>query len=617
LIPSLRLWARAFGIDADVERLIAGAAAGVPDAAATVTPDDPELLPLRDRAEATRLLAQRESVAPLPSRRCRVVIASTFTAQPLIPSLRLWARAFGIDADVEVTDFDQLEAALLSPSGVFRTAPIDSVRVVLVRAEELAADPSARLARARGLLDAIQAFATDRVSLVVGSLPPPLTPTSASERSQLDELRAEWRQRLESVRGVEILDVAGVVERLGSVAAGNPASEATSRLPWSAGACRDLGIEVARSVRRRFRLPAKVVAVDCDGTLWRGVVAEDGVEGLGVGADGTDRAFQLFQQRLRDLKERGVLIALVSRNEEADVWRVFDEHPGMVLRREDIAAWRIGWQPKSQMLTELTNETGLSADAFVFLDDDPAVRMEVEANAPGVLVVPLPAEPADRLATLAALWCFDGAEPTAVDQARTQMLRAERDRQQVKGNATDMASYLRDLGLVVSIHGATDAELPRLAQLTQRTNQFNTSLRRRSLDEMRALGHETTVLSLLARDRFGEYGLVGMAILEAEGTDSVRLDTLLMSCRALGRGIEHVLLHVVAETARGRGANCLRAAWTKGPRNGPAIGFLRESGFVEESEGTLAVGLDRAFELPSHICLEAEWSQLGLLRTSP
>ena len=598
---------------ADVERLISGrpadhvhattAAAG---SAGSLSSENPELLPLRDRADATRDLADRAPVAAAASRHCRVVIAATFTAQPLAPALRLWARAFGVDADVEVAGFDQLETALLSPSGAFRAGPGDALRVVLVRGEELAAEPAARLARARGLLAAIEQFTTDHGALIVGSLPPPLSPIGAPERSEGDALRAEWLQRLESIRGVEIVDVAGVVERLGSIAAGNAASEVMARMPWSPAACRDLGIEVARSVRRRFVPPAKVIAVDCDGTLWRGVVAEDGVGGLGVGGDGPDRAFQLFQRRLRELKDRGLLIALVSRNEEADVWRVFDEHPGMVLRREDVAAWRIGWQPKSQLLAELVMEMGLSPEAFVFLDDDPANRMEVAANAPGVLVVPLPGEPVERVAALSALWCFDGAEPTEVDQARTQMLGEERERQQVQREATDMASYLRDLHLVVSIHAATEAELPRLAQLTQRTNQFNTSLRRRTLDEVRGLTKEHTVLSLEAKDRFGEYGLVGLAVLEWDAPESARLDTLLMSCRALGRGIEQALLHVVVELALAHGASCLRAAWVDGPRNSPALAFLRESGFVEESDGSFAARLDRPFELPSHVSLETE-----------
>ena len=588
---------------ADVERLITGSLPDEVDARTVVLPKAPELLPLLDRADATRALADRPELHEAQYH-ANVVIASTFTVEPLLPSLRLWVREFGIDASIEMAGFDQLETSLLSPTGTLRAAPGGAVRVVLVRGEELGVEPAARLARARGILDAIEGFAKAVGSLVVGSLPPALTPLSEGERSQLEALRSEWHGRLERISGVEILDIAGVVERLGTVASRSAVNEASSRMPWSAAACRDLGIEIARSVRRRFVPPAKVIAVDCDGTLWRGVVGEDGVEGLGVGPDGADRAFQLFQRRLRELKDRGVLIAIVSRNEEADVWRVFDEHPGMILRREDIAAWRIGWQPKSQMLAELAAEMGFSPNTFVFVDDDRAVRMEVAANAPGVLVVPLPDEPADRSQALAALWCFDGVQPTAVDQARTQMLHEERDRLQLQRAATDMESYLRDLGLVVTVGLVTDAEMPRVAQLTQRTNQFNTSLRRRSLDEVRALAKEATVLTLSARDRFGEYGLVGVAIIGREASGGATLDTFLMSCRALGRGVEQTLLHAVGETARARGAAALQADWVTGPRNAPAVTFLRASGFVESPSGTLVASLDHGFGLPTHVALE-------------
>jgi FkbH-like protein len=388
-------------------------------------------------------------------------------------------------------------------------------------------------------------------------------------------------------------------------------------MPWSPAACRDLGIELSRAVRRRFVPPAKVIALDCDGTLWRGVVGEDGPTGVGVGADGHDRAFDVLQRRVLGLKARGVLLALVSRNEEADVWQVFEGHPGMVLRREDIAAWRIAWRPKSELLTELASSMGFSLDAFVFVDDDRAVRSEVEANAPAVTVLPLPDEPSDRPGALAALWSFDGAGATAVDLARTQLVQEEQQREQARQGATDMSTYLRDLGLVVSIHRATDEELPRLAQLTQRTNQFNVSLRRRTLEEVTALARTAAVLSLTARDRFGDYGLVGMAIVAADGGEPT-LDTFLMSCRALGRGVEQTLLHAVGTVATGGsgaladdpGQTRIRAPWVDGPRNAPAIDFLRESGFRDLEPGVLAVEVNGGFAVPSHIALEMDEAAL-------
>src|SRR6185369_2434780 len=168
----------------------------------------------------------------------------------------------------------------------------------------------------------------------------------------------------------------------------------------------------------------------------------------------------------------------------------------------------------------------------------------------------------------------------------------------------DMASYLRDLGLVVEVRPATDADLPRVAQLTQRTNQFNVSMRRRVLDDVRALTRDATVLSLSARDRHGDYGLVGVGIVAATDREGVaELDTFLLSCRALGRGVEDALLHVAAETARGHGADPLRAPWVAGPRNAPALAFLRENGFVDR-DGVLERSLDRPVALPSHISLQ-------------
>lgn len=562
-----------------------------------------ELLPLLDRAAVTRALAREDAAETPVTHHVRVVIAATFTAQPIETALRLWTRAFGIDAHVEFAAYGQAEAALLSRTGVFVASAPEDVRVLLVRAEDLAADAGARATRAFALLDAADRFASDHGSLIVGTLPPPLWSVSDPDRAALDELRSAWRQRLERNAAIEILNVDAVAERLGTMAARDARNETTTRNPWSADASRDLGIELARAVRRRFIPPRKVIAVDCDGTLWRGVIAEDGIEGIGVGADGHDRAFQLLQGRIRALRDRGVLIALVSRNEPADVWRVFDEHPGMILRRDDIAASRIAWRPKSTLLRELADELSFSLDAFVLLDDDPVVRSEVEANAPGVLVLPLPADPIERPAAVADLWSFDGAGPTAVDLARTRMVREERERSAAFEQVADMETYLRDLDLEVSVGAATPAEVPRVAQLTQRTNQFNTSLRRRTVDEIRELAATSTVLTLSARDRYGDYGLVGVAILAPPDDAVSELDSLLLSCRALGRGIEDALLHVIAERARGAGANVLRAACVLGPRNAPALEFLRASGFAPDAGGRMTLPLTDGIGLPRHVRL--------------
>ena len=292
--------------------------------------------------------------------------------------------------------------------------------------------------------------------------------------------------------------------------------ELKTRSPYSLALYQELGRETARLIRRRYRPSAKVLALDADNTLWGGIVAEEGAEAVEVGPDGTGRAFQLFQEAALKLRERGVLLVLVSRNEPEDVWAVFDNHPGMRLKRSHITASRINWKSKSQNLKELAAELNLGLDSFVFVDDDPANRQEVAANAPEVTVVPLPADPVEYCQALTQLWVFDSATRlTAEDRERAGMMLQEQERQQVRQAHAHLNDYLHDLKLQVEMREARAFDLSRVAQLEQKTNQFNLTLARRTLDQLKALGRSHSIYVVHAADRFGDYGLIGACILRA------------------------------------------------------------------------------------------------------
>jgi FkbH-like protein len=285
---------------------------------------------------------------------------------------------------------------------------------------------------------------------------------------------------------------------------------------------------------------------------------------------------------------------------------VFDNHPGMRLKRSHVTASRINWKPKSQNLKELAAELNLGLDAFVFVDDDPANRQEVAANAPEVTVLPLPADPAQYCRALTQLWVFDSATRlTAEDRERASMMQQEQKRQEVRKAHADLDDYLRDLKLQVEMREATPFDLSRLAQLEQKTNQFNLTLARRSLDQLKALGRGHSIYVVQAADRFGDYGLIGACILAADAADSTtyRLDALIMSCRALGRGIEEALLVGLLREVQSQGGTRLVAQYVPGPRNEPVRAFLRRVGFSEEAENRFVISAAGESRLPGHI----EW----------
>ena len=584
--------------------------------AAVELPADLEMLPLLDAGEATRALAGRFSEAPAGAQAVRVVVASSFTAQPLAGAMKIWGRAYGLELECEFAGYNQIAQTLLSGDSPF-AGNGTGVNVVLVDASDRVFESAGQAGGAlEELLGAIE-VARERMGagaqLLVGTLPPVVSSFATVDRSEYEDLRREWRTSLEKMAGVQIFDFAGVVEQVGIAASRDSQSEVLSRMPYSSVLYQALGIGLVRRILSTRRSPAKVVALDCDNTLWGGVVGEVGLNGISLGSDGKGRSYQLFQRQIKQLKERGLLLVVVSKNEEADVMRVFGEHPEMVLKAEDIAAWRVNWKHKSENLAELAEELNLGSDSFVLLDDDAAVRMEVGMRLPGVHVVPLPENAAGYCETLERLWLFDGAAATEADLKRTRMMQEEGQRRVEKGRAGNLEEYLAGLQLEVEMRGPDESEWARVAQLTQRTNQFNLSLKRRTVEEVQGLGADHRVLVLKARDRFGDYGLVGACILRQAAGGVCEIDTLLMSCRVLGRGVEDAFLHAMAKAAAEDGAGTLVAPFVEGPRNQLCKEFLKRSGFQEAQPNVWSLPLQELPALPKHLV----WASAKSMKETP
>ena len=597
-----------FALDsiADVQRAIAKGDRSVGAKELEVQlPSNPELLPLLDTAKAVAALSRPTSQTNSPaSTKTRVVIAATFVAQPVASALELFSRAFGMAAEIEFFDFNQVQQALLSAESAFHKNP-NGLNVVLVRPEDLrGANGAERQAVAEQLFSAIRQFvATTGEALAVSDLPPQVSTFEPGNRMALDELRIWWRRQLERIKGVEIVGFAEIIDEIGLIAAHDARMELEASAPYTPQVYQRLGVAIARAVRKRHVTPRKVLALDCDGTLWGGVVGEDGVEGLQLGAEGPGRGFRALQERILEFKKRGVLLVIVSKNLAEDVWKVIENHPGMVLRRKDFAGARINWKPKSENLRELAAELNLGLDAFVLLDDNPAERLEVEAACPQVTVVPLPAEAARFSETLAKLWLFDGAGGTTEDAQRNEYVQQDVARKSLQQSTGSLEDYLVSLELRVEMRQAREEDLPRVAQLTQKTNQFNLSLKRRTLQEIRALQPGFDIWVLSASDRFGDYGLVGGCIARVDN-GALMVDTLLVSCRALGRGVEDAFLHGIAQRAQSAGAKKLQATYAAGTRNEPIKHFLERGGFLSRENGTYELALTQIPPRPRHLKFE-------------
>ncbi|MCP9485392.1 MAG: HAD-IIIC family phosphatase [Gaiellaceae bacterium MAG52_C11] len=367
--------------------------------------------------------------------------------------------------------------------------------------------------------------------------------------------------------------------------------------------CAALAELVARHAAAYRGQARKVLALDLDGTVWGGIVGEAGLGGIEVGEDGVGLAFQDFQRELVKLQETGVLLVVCSKNNPADALEVFERHAGMVLRREHLAAERINWQDKATNLRDLAVELNLGLDSFVFLDDNPIERTWISQACPEVLVPELPDDAAERPAFLRAASWFERIEATAADRGRSASYREQRERRQFERTSTSFEDFLSSLEQEAIIDPVHEGSLSRAAQLCQRTNQFNLTTRRHTVAELESMSSDPDhdLFTLTVRDRFGDNGITGIAILRYAG-ELAEIETLLMSCRILGRKLEDAFLAFLARRAADRGASVLEGTFVRTAKNAQVETFYPDHGFERAEDGVYRLTLTQgAVESPASI----------------
>lgn len=400
--------------------------------------------------------------------------------------------------------------------------------------------------------------------------PPPPHGLSRQEQWQFSVIEERLAAQARSLPSLTVVDSATLRQRHPSADWHLGAKETAGHIPYTPEGFALLATAVMRAVAAERRAPFKAIAVDCDHTLWHGVCGEEGP--LGVSVTPAHRAIQEFL--LRQMRS-GMMLCLCSKNEESDVWAVFERNPGMVLKREHIAASRISWAPKSEGLSELARSLNIGLDAFIFLDDNPVEIAEIAARCPGVFPIALPSPLESSPGWLEHHWVFDSGRITAEDQARTRLVREAAQRERFRETTATLGDFIAGLQLQVRVAPAQPADLGRLAQLTQRTNQFNFTTLRRSEFELRRYLQEQDgrALAVEVRDRFGDYGTVGLVLYQLVGTVCC-VDTFLLSCRVLGRGVEHQVLAALAAEAIKAGAATIELPLRITAKNRPAADFV-------------------------------------------
>ncbi len=412
-----------------------------------------------------------------------------------------------------------------------------------------------------------------------------------------------------------IVDEDGVQSLHGKAQATDARLWYTARLPWSHDILRALTHEYLRYIRPLKGLARKCIILDLDNTLWGGVIGEDGLEGIQLGSEAPGNAYVAFQREIERLWRRGILLAISSKNNQDDAIAVFEKNPNMVLKLAHFAAQRINWEPKVDSIRQLAEELNLGLDSLVFLDDNPVERAKVRAELPQVLTPELPTEPSHYRDALLALGVFDTLALTDEDRNRNKLYAEQRVRKEYEATfSNNLDEFLAGLKMTVDIAPATSLTLPRLAQLTNKTNQFNLTTKRYNeaqISEMQARG--SLVFGMNVTDRFGDNGLVGLAIVVPRSYDAWEIDTFLMSCRVMGRGVETALMAAVCQLLREHEAKTLEGWYIPTAKNAPVKDFYPSHGFIVKdqiSDGSIQYSFDiRGGELaaPKWLSVHIKW----------
>ncbi len=352
----------------------------------------------------------------------------------------------------------------------------------------------------------------------------------------------------------------------------------------------------------------KCLVLDLDNTLWGGVLGEDGIDGIKLGGDYPGKAYSYWQQSLLQLSRNGVILTVCSKNNEADVVEAWEKNPHMILRREHFSALRINWRDKATNLRELADELNIGLDSMVFLDDNPSERELVKQMLPEVTVPDFPDKPYQLMPFFKQLVerYFRIYRVTEEDRAKTQQYRANAMRQAEMGRFADMESYLYSLDMQLEIIPADEHNLPRIAQMTQKTNQFNLTTKRYTEVEVKQrLEDGWHIYCMSVSDRFGDNGITGTIFLEPVDDTTVHIDTLLLSCRILGKGIEEAFVKTVLNLLRLDGYRHVTAAYLPTAKNGQTADFYDRMGMTciaTETDGTKRydLALDHVYEIHNY-----------------
>ncbi|MEM7144034.1 MAG: amino acid adenylation domain-containing protein [Verrucomicrobiota bacterium] len=510
-----------------------------------------------------------------------IQVTASFTAEPIEPILDAWMSTLGIDAHIAFSPYNQILQEALDPNSA-SSHNDKGINLFLVQSSRQFLDKEA--AEIEKALKSLSERAA--ASTIVIFCPHDIDSSTPSTEERRLIVKLNSNSRIHTISGDELSNLYPVPNPF------DTAAKTTGDIPYTEEAYAAIATVAARKISSITRRPHKVIVLDADNTLWKGVIGEDGIDGIDVNAP-----YRHLQKFMLQKHIEGCLLCLASKNNEREVIDVFTRHPGMILKEDHIAASKINWERKSENIREIARELHLGLDSFIFIDDNPAECEEVAANCPSVLSLNLPADPKDIPAFLDHVWALDAPphQTSQEDALRNEFYRQESQRNDLRESASSLAEFLAGLNLNTTISPSTEENHARVSQLSYRTNQFNANPTPRTQAELESILDTQQCLVVRAADRFGDYGLVGAMIYDV--SDAIlHVDTFLLSCRALGKGVERAMLIKLGDIATSHDAKQIAIHFTKTDRNEPCERFL--TSVATKTESTFSISSQDAAALP-------------------
>ena len=541
----------------------------------------------------------------------KLAVMGDCATQHLATALRGYGVYMGLGLSVLDTDYNQIDAQVMDPgSELYRFAP--NAVLIQMCTEKLyeafcaaplncrssfAEDTYARIVRiweqmniniAATILQCNFPLMDDGVFGQFGSK------TADSFLFQQRKLNFLLMQGCQDVKNVYLIDLDSIQATVGRKAFSDPKLYYIAKMPISVDVLPEIAKKVLDQIQALRGITKKCVVLDLDNTLWGGVIGDDGLSGIQIGELGTGHAFSDFQAWLKELKNRGMLLAVCSKNNEPAAKEPFEKHPEMVLRLEDISMFVANWEDKASNIRNIQKTLNIGMDSLVFLDDNPFERNLVRSMIPEITVPELPEDPALYLQYLRNLGLFETASYSAEDAGRTQQYRQQAERAVFESSFQSYEDYLEGLAMKAVAAPFDVFHYPRIAQLTQRSNQFNLRTVRYTEAEIEAIANDNNRITLYftLKDKFGDHGLISVVILDKQGQE-LFVSEWLMSCRVLKRGMEEFIINKILQTAADNGFRKVIGEYIPTPKNAMVKDLYEKMGFDRIAENRFEADVDR------------------------